>query len=72
MDQQYLTVAQVAERLNVSLWSVYRKFAKLPGVIDLGSEETRFKRRYRVLRIPQAILDRYLLGLTVKPATTRS
>jgi hypothetical protein len=29
-------------------------------VIDLGSPETRHKRRYRVLRIPEAVLNCFL------------
>jgi len=40
--------------------AVTRLFAKLPGVIDLGRAETRGKRQYRVLRIPRAVLEKYL------------
>jgi hypothetical protein len=46
-----LTVSQVATILQVSQETVVRRFARVKGVIDLGTAETRHKRRYRVLRI---------------------
>jgi hypothetical protein len=59
------TPAEVAALLKVSEDTVVRRFGDLPGVIDLGSPElvgrrTGRKRRYRVLRIPRAVLDRFL------------
>lgn len=54
-------MAQVAELLGVSKDTVRRLFADEPGTIDLGRRETaRHKRRYRVLRIPAAVLDKVL------------
>lgn len=41
--------------------AVVRRFAKLPGVIDLGGAESRHKRRYRVLRIPKAFVEEHPL-----------
>jgi hypothetical protein len=60
---EILTVSEVAKFLKCSEDSVIRWFGGLPGVIDLGSPELvrRRKRRYRVLRIPRAVLDRFLL-----------
>lgn len=40
--------------------AVIKRFARVPGVIDLGRAESRTKRRYRVLRIPKAIVEKYL------------
>ena len=57
---ELLTVRDVAAVLHCSEDAVVRRFAKVPGVIDLGRAETRNKRRYRVLRIPKALLEKYL------------
>ena len=57
-----LTVSQVAHVLQCSDDSVVRRFSKLPGVIDLGTQTTRKKRRYRVLRIPKDVVEKYLAG----------
>jgi len=59
--------AQVAEMLGVSEDTVRRLFFNEPGVIDLGQHETsRGKRRYRVLRIPSAVVARFLERRSVK------
>ncbi len=48
MNEQFKTVAEVAEMLGVSKDTVRRLFADEPGVIDLGRHEaTRGKRQYR-------------------------
>jgi hypothetical protein len=59
---EYLTSQEVAAILKISTDSVIRKFESLPGVLDLGSSESRFKRRYRVIRIPRQTLERFILG----------
>jgi len=67
MNEQFKTVAEVAETLGVSKDSVRRLFAKEPGVIDLGRREAnRVKRCYRVLRIPSAVVARFLERRSVK------
>jgi len=68
-----LTIAQVAELLGISEDTVTRRLAKLPGVIDLGSPETP-KRRYRVLRIPRSVVEKYVAargGRLTIPAPTK-
>ena len=57
---ELLTVAEVASVLKCSDDAVVHRFAKMPGVIDLGRAETRNKRRYRVLRIPKALVEKFL------------
>jgi hypothetical protein len=57
---EFFTAAEVADVLKVTPDFVIRKFENRKGVIDLGSGETRFKRRYRVLRIPRKTLNDYL------------
>jgi len=56
-----LTVREVAAVLRLSPDAVYKRFASLPGVIDLGSQETRRKRGYKILRVPRSVLNRFLL-----------
>jgi len=59
---EFLTVAEVASHLRVSTDTVIRKFEKVSGVLDLGSEETRSKRRHRVLRIPRSVLNKFIIA----------
>jgi hypothetical protein len=59
---ELLTVAEVAEILGVGEDTVTRRFAKVKGVIDLGSPETPRRRRYRVLRVPKSVVEKYLLA----------
>jgi len=70
-----LTIAQVAEILGVSEDTVTRRLAKLPGVIDLGSPERPKRRRYRVLRIPRSVVEKYVAargGRMTIPAPTKA
>ncbi len=62
---EFLTAAEVARVLKISREQAARKFENLPGVIDLGSSESRFKRRYRVLRIPREVLQRFIVQARV-------
>lgn len=62
---ELLTVKEVAAILKLSPAAITRRFESLPGVLNLGSEETRRKRRYSLLRIPRPVLDRYLLSMRV-------
>jgi hypothetical protein len=59
---ELLTVSEVAEILGVGEDTVTRRFAKVKGVIDLGSPETPKRRRYRVLRIPQTVVEKFLIA----------
>jgi len=67
MANELLTVRDVATVLKCGEDAVVRRFAKLPGVIDLGKPETRSRRRYRVLRIPKAVVEKYLAGKSGQP-----
>jgi len=59
---EMLTIREVADALKVCEASVTKWFADFPGVIDLGTPELvrRHKRRKRCLRIPRAVLDRFI------------
>ena len=61
MSDTLLTVQDVAHVLQCSENSVIRRFAKLDGVIDMG-RATLGVRRYRVLRIPKSVVERYLVS----------
>lgn len=67
MSDTLLTVRDVAAVLQCSGDAVVRRFAKLPGVIDLGKPETRSRRRYRVLRIPKSVVEKYLSAKSGQP-----
>ena len=69
---ELLTVAQVAALLQVSPETVMRRFSGVKGVIDIGSAETPKRRRYRVLRIPRTIVEKWAIhhgGRTVVEPT---
>ena len=71
---ELLTIVEIAAILKCSPDTVARKFAKLPGVIDVGTPEDlkRHKRRYRVFRIPKATLEKYLSQKAGHPVTVSS
>jgi len=66
---ELMTVAQVAEILKVSVDTVTRRFSRVKGVIDLGSPESPKRRRYRVLRIPKTVVEKYLVQKSGQPMT---
>ena len=57
---ELLTARDVAQILRCSEDKVIRVFARMDGVIDLGRPENLSRRRYRVLRIPKTVVERYL------------
>jgi hypothetical protein len=57
---ELLTVKDVAQVMRCSEDKVIRVFARMDGVIDLGRPENLSRRRYRVLRIPKQVIERYL------------
>jgi len=64
---ELLTTREVSEALRCSEDFVLRRFGNLPGVIDLGTPEIvggrgrKSKRGYRVLRIPRAVFEKFLV-----------
>jgi hypothetical protein len=67
MDEEYLTVAAVAEILNISRDTVRRMFDNEPGVLNVGPSHGA-GRRYRVLRIPLGVLKRVMSAREVSQA----
>ena len=56
--ERHFTVPEVARRWGMSEKSIRRFFANEPGVLKWGSPETRKKRGYCNLRIPESVLIR--------------
>jgi hypothetical protein len=66
MEDELLTIAEVAARLKISTDTATRLFEDESGVLDLGSHEALHKRRYRTLRIPTSVLNRMLQKRRIK------
>lgn len=62
---ELLTVSEVAAILKCTPKCVRQKFGRLPGVVDLGTAETRAKRGRKMLRIPRVVLERFLIEKTL-------
>lgn len=57
--ERHYTVEEVGKMWNLGNDSVRRIFRNVPGVLVLGSDNSkRGTRRYETLRIPQSVLDR--------------
>jgi hypothetical protein len=61
---RYLTPAQVAAELNISVKTVIRRFENHPGVVNLGSERKPRRKgkreKYAILRIPREALAEFI------------
>ena len=62
--ERHYSVGEVAKMWGWSENTIRRMFADEPGVIEWGTEETRFKRGYTTLRIPESIIARVHRRLT--------
>ncbi len=56
--ERHFTVAEVAELWQLSEDTIRKIFRDVPGVLKIGAPESRFKRGYLVLRIPESILQK--------------
>jgi hypothetical protein len=61
--ETYLTVADVAEKLQVNEETVRRLFQREPGVLVICFPR-KGRRVYRTLRIPQSVFQRVLTRFT--------
>jgi excisionase family DNA binding protein len=67
MDEKLLSIAEVADMLNISRDTVRRMFSNEPGVINVGPRHEA-GRQYRVLRIPLGVLNRVMSAREVNQA----
>jgi transcriptional regulator GlxA family with amidase domain len=56
--EKHYSVAELAQLWQLSRKTIRRMFENEPGVIVWGVAESRFKRRYRTLRIPATVVLR--------------
>jgi hypothetical protein len=63
IDDQFLTVLEVADRLKLHPDSVRRLFLHEPGVVVLATPK-KGRRVYRTIRIPVSVYRRVLTRLT--------
>jgi hypothetical protein len=61
-DEQFLTVAEIGERLKVKPDTIRRLFSTEPGVIVISAPK-KGRRVYRTLRIPVSVYERVLTRL---------
>lgn len=54
--ERHYTVKEVSELWHLDAKMVRKIFASEPGVVSLGSGESRYRRPYRTLRIPESVM----------------
>jgi transcriptional regulator GlxA family with amidase domain len=56
--EKHYSVSELAQLWGLSEKSIRRIFAHEPGVIKWGHDDSRFKRAYVTLRIPESVIQR--------------
>lgn len=56
--ERHYAVAEVAEMWKLSPDVVRKIFEREPGVLNIGNDGSRSKRRYHTLRIPESVVER--------------
>ena len=56
--ERHFSVAELASLWDLSEQTIRRMFAGEPGVIEWGHTESRFKRGYITMRIPESVVQR--------------
>jgi hypothetical protein len=64
--ERHYAVAEIAEAWNLSADKVRELFENEPGVLVIGEQSPRHKRRYVTLRIPQSVVERVHSRLSSK------
>ena len=54
--ERHYTPTEVAKQWGVSVQTVRSIFDSEPGVLKIGSNGTRNRRRYKTLRIPESVV----------------
>jgi hypothetical protein len=67
-DEVFHTPAALGKRLGLNPTTVIRYFVDRPGVVRLGTEGTRYRRRRLILRISESAVQSFLRERMVKPA----
>jgi hypothetical protein len=56
--ERHYSVYELSHLWGLSERTIRRLFSDEPGVVKLGHEESRFKRGYMTLRIPESVVQR--------------
>jgi hypothetical protein len=64
--ERHYAVTEIAEMWNLSVDKVRELFGEEPGVLVIGEQDRRHKRRYVTLRIPRSVVERVHLRLSSK------
>jgi hypothetical protein len=56
--ERHYAVTEIAEMWNLSADKVRELFEHEPGVLVIGEQHSRHKRRYVTLRVPQSVVER--------------
>ena len=56
--EKHYTPQEIADMWAVSANTVRREFRNEPGVIEFGSDETRWGRKRKLMRVPASVLIR--------------
>jgi hypothetical protein len=57
-EERHFSPAEIGERWNLSADVIRKLFEKEPGVLVIGEDAPKGKRRYTTLRIPQSVVER--------------
>lgn len=57
-DERHFTPQELAEVWNVSVQTIREIFQREEGVLKIGRDGTRSRRRYKTIRIPESVADR--------------
>ena len=57
-SEKHYSISEISKLWALSEKTIRRIFEREPGVISWGSEETRHKRGYRTLRVPESVFIR--------------
>ena len=67
-SERHYSIPEVASLWNLSQDTVRRIFRDVPGVLKIVRPETKRKRAYITLRIPQSVLERAHAAMVRKAA----
>jgi len=56
--EKHYSASELAQLWGLSEKSIRRIFSSEPGVVKWGHDESRFKRAYMTLRIPESVVQR--------------
>jgi hypothetical protein len=57
-DERHFTPQELAESWSVSVQTIREIFEREEGVLKIGRDGTRTRRRYKTLRIPESVAER--------------